>query len=625
MDENNENNYYWWKVSDKDLHHEVFAHVYHLSDNQGYIEARNIKHARMYGNDDLVGLDFYSYRRIETSVNLTHTVKFNIISSCVDTIVSKITKNRPKPTFLTNGGDWEAQNKAKKLDKFCEGIFYSTKIYREAVKAFKDGCIFGTGVIKFYKENNEIKCERVIPEELKTDDSEAFYGSPTVLHQVKYVNKDKLKQMFPDKAGFIDAANDVESRFALNKHAKSKSLIAVIESWHLPSGINSVTGEQAEDGKHCISISNATLFCEDYTKNYFPFIFFRWQERPVGFWGMGIAEMLTGIQLEINKILKTIQLSMHLISIPKVWIEASSKIVTAHLDNKIGGIVKYAGTKPDFSSLGSIPPELFSHLDRLEQRAYNTIGVSQLSAQSKKPEGLDSGKALREFNDIETDRFQEVGVRYENVFLDAVPIILDMAKEIYEETGKFSVKVKGKEFLETINWNEVDLEEDKYIMQVFPTSALASSPSARVQDVIDLIQAGFITQDDGRRLLDFPDLKSVTDIYNASEEDINRTIDKLVHDGKYMAPEPYQNLSLGIMLMQNAYLLYKAKNCPEDRLELLRQWIQDAQAMQANMQAQAAPPTPAQPIANAQAPQASPMVSQAQEAPQMPTPNAMPQ
>ena len=574
---------------------------------------------RLYGNYDILGIDAYNYTRIESSLNLTHRVTFNIIASMIDTIVSKVTKNKPKPTFLTDGGDWDLQQKAKKLTKYCEGIFYSTNLYRESTRAFTDACIFGTGAVKFFKEDNEIKAERVLIDELKTDESESFYGKPSVLHQVKFIHKDKLKEMFPGNDATIDDALNFETSYSISKHYRSRMLVYVIESWHLPSG------KDAKDGKHCISIANKCLFNETYTKNYFPFVFFRWQERPVGFWGMGISEQLTGLQLEINKILKTIQVSMHLVSIPKLLVEVSSKIVTAHLNNKIGGIIKYAGTPPQYAPLGGVPPELFSHLDRLVTAAYQMVGVSQLSAQSVKPMGLDSGKALREYNDIETDRFSSVGTRYEQSFLEAARVVLDLAKEISIDTDDFKVKVKGKDFVDTIKWSEVDLEEDKYMMEVFPTNALASTPSARLQDVTDLIQAGFITQDDGRRLLDFPDLKAVNDLYNSGEEDINRTIDKLLTTGIYEAPEPYQNLQLGLRLFQNAYLMYKGQNAPEDRLELLRQWVSDAQALLA----QAQPPMPPQapPAGAAPGPMAPPIANPvaAPTSPIMPINPAQPQ
>lgn len=544
--------------------------------------------------------------RVESSFNLTHRVTLNIIQSMVDTVVSKITKNKPKPTFLTDGADWELQQKAKKLTKYCEGIFYSTNFYREATKAFLDGCIFGTGAVKIFKNDNEIKAERVLVDELKIDDSESFYGQPRTLHQVKFIHKDVLKGMFPGNDSYIEESSTFETEYSINKYYKNKQMVYVIESWHLPST------KDGKDGKHTICIANRTLFSGGYKKQHFPFIFFRWVERPVGFFGQGITEQLTGLQLEINKILKTIQVSMHLVSVPKLMVEASSKIVTAHLNNKIGGIIKYAGTPPQYASLGGIPPELFAHLDRLYQRSYEIIGISQLSSQSTKPAGLNSGKALREFNDIETERFMAVGMRYEQAFLDAANQILCLAKEIYDDTGEFKVRVKGQSFVETIDWSEVDMEEDKYMMAVFPTSALSATPAARLQDVTDLLQAGFINKEDGMKLLDFPDLKSTTNLYSAAIEDIERTIDKMMNDGIYMPPETYQNLDMGAQKMQQAYLLYRAQNAPEERLELLRRWIEDARALMSRAQeelaAQQASLQPQQPLAAPVAPPVSDIV-----------------
>jgi hypothetical protein len=40
-----------------------------------------------------------------------------------------------------------------------------------------------------------------------------------------------------------------------------------------------------------------------------------------------------------------------------------------------------------------------------------------LSAAAQKPAGLDSGKALREYNDIESDRFMTIGQAYERYYL----------------------------------------------------------------------------------------------------------------------------------------------------------------------------------------------------------------
>jgi hypothetical protein len=270
---------------------------------------------------------------------------------------------------------------------------------------------------------------------------------------------------------------------------------------------------------------------------------------------------------------------MHLVSIPKIYVEANSKIVSAHLNNKIGGIIKYIGTQPTPGSLGNIPAELFAHLDRLYQRAYEIAGVSALSATSAKPAGLDSGKALREYNDLETERFMSVALRYEQAFLDAAKIMVDLAKDIYEIDPNYSVKTSQSSFIKTIKWREVNLEEDKYVMRCFPTSFLSSTPAGRLQDVQELMGAGFISKEDGMKLLDFPDLREYYNFNNSGVEDIERQIEEMIDSGTYQTPEPYQNLELGIVKMQQAYLRYRSEGAPDDNLELFRRWIEDARAL----------------------------------------------
>jgi hypothetical protein len=602
---------YWWS-NKKELHTGVFQYLEHLDQSQGYRSNDNLKFMRLYGNYEMLGLDSYSYNRTETSYNVKHRVTLNIVQSMVDTVVSKVAKNKPKPTFLTEGGDWSLQRRAKKLTKFCEGIFSSSNMYDEGSKAFQDACIFGTGFIKIYKQNGNIKAERVFTDEIKVDDAECLYGKPRQMHQIKYIHRDVLKAMFPGNDGVIDMQTDT-AQYGTSNYSNAKDMVRVIESWKLPSGKNK------QDGVHCITIREHTLFQEDYTKDYFPFVYIKWTQRPVGFFGQGMAEQLQGIQMEINKILRTIQVSMHLTSIPKVFVEASSKVVTAHLNNKIGGIVKYAGTKPSYESVGTIPGELFSHLDRLYNRAYEIAGVSQLSARSLKPAGLDSGKALREFNDIESERFLEVGKRYERMYMDAARIMIDMARDCYQEDPEFNVKAKGKGFIETIKWEDVDMEEDKFMMDIFPTSSLSTTPAGRLQDVQELLQAGFISKEDGMKLLDFPDLEQANSLYNADIDNIERQIESMIDDSIYEPPEPYQNLDMAKQKAQMAYLKYRSEGAPEENLELLRRYMEDCQdllekaeaaAMQAEQEAalaaQAGSMPPQNQVMPAEAPIAQP-------------------
>lgn len=571
--------YYWYKKKGPQLAESLGAYLKDLDSKQAYRQSDNIRHMRLYGNSALDFMRLYNYKTTDTNTAVSNRITMNVVQSMIDTVVSKITKNKPRPQFLTSGGDFTAQRKAKKLTQFIEGQFYAMNFYETAAIAFLDSCIFGTGAIKIFRKGSEICAERVFIDELTIDDRESLYGKPRQMHQKKYIHKDVLMDMFPSKKLQIVAATTQESHMYMTQPAydtrAGNDMLLVTESWKLKSG------KDAKDGKHSITIQGATLFEEEYEKTYFPFVFWRWGLRPLGFFGQGLAEQLQGIQLEINKILRTIQVSMHLVSVPKLFVEASSKVVDAHLDNRIGSIIKYAGVKPEPGQLGMIPPELFQHLDRLYQRAYEIAGVSQLSATSAKPAGLDSGKALREYNDLETERFMSVAQRYEKAFMDAVPIIVDLIKEIDEEEEGFSVKVKGHRFLKTIKWKDVNLDEDQYIMQCFPASALSKTPAGRLAEVQELIQAGFIGREDAIKLLDLPDLQAFYNFETAPGEDIDMVIEKAIDEGEYMTPEPYQNLEYGIQKVQKAYLLFRSQNCPDNKLELLRRWMEDAEALKA--------------------------------------------
>ena len=57
-------------------------------------------------------------------------------------------------------------------------------------------------------------------------------------------------------------------------------------------------------------------------------------------------------------------------------------------------------------------------------------------------------------------------------------------------------------------------------------------------------------------------------------------------EGEYFPPEPYQNLENCLRKTQQAYLLYKVQGAPDDRLELLRQFMEDCQNLLERAQAE---------------------------------------
>ena len=207
------------------------------------------------------------------------------------------------------------------------------------------------------------------------------------------------------------------------------------------------------------------------------------------------------------------------------------------------------------------------------------MGISALSARSEKPAGLNSGKALREFYDIETERFAAFGRAWEQLHIDISQDLLEVAKEVQEKYGTYSILSPDPKGCEVIDFKEIDMDRDAYVIQVYPTSQLPKDPEGRLEYVQELISTQMIDPDIGLSLLEFPDTEKFTSLKTSELDDIIHTVDFMLTKDKYLPPEPYQNLDMGITLMKKSYLKYKNRGCPDEKLDLLVRWIDDALLM----------------------------------------------
>lgn len=603
-------NPFWWKEGKKTLHQDLFGIVKSIEDNQAHLTQANLRHLRLYGNLEVLGMGIYSYYRANQSTD--DRLKLNICKAVADTLAAKISKNKPKPTFITSGGSFEEQRKAKRLDQAVNALFYQDNVYTKAQQIFLDAAVMGTGIAKINSQSGQPSMERVIPDEIKIDNADGYYGAPRCVYHVKTYNREVLYEMFPDDKKAISTVASETGNNALFNSLQLTDQIKVIEAWHLPSRIPE-NPEEKTDGQHVITISNAVLRQEEWRKPFFPLCFFKLNPKILGPWASGVCEELAPIQLELNKLLIVLQQTLELCR-TKVLVENSSEIVDSQLNNGVGMIVTYSGIKPEYWAGGSVPPELAAQINWLYQRAFEQFGISQLSSTSQKPAGLNAGVALREYNDIETERFVLIGQRWEQFFVDLARQFVSCAKDIYAEDDQYAIKtIKDNhrvKYLEDIKWSEVDLADKDYKIEIFPTSSLPSRPEARKQSVQEMIQAGMISPEDGLRLLDFPDLKEYLSLANAPTEEIDMLIGEILENSRYTSPEPFENLEFGIRRFQSAYLRAKIDQAPEPKLELLRRWMVEAEQLLAKAQ-QPANPMPEMamdPMANPEPPPTSDLI-----------------
>jgi hypothetical protein len=569
----------WWKES-TDIPASVFNTFRQIDDVQSYRTTSNRRWLAMYQDERLGGSSGVDHLVDELASRIT----INITRSVIDAAVAHLATNRPKPQFLTVDGQDSFKSKAKGLNDFAAGQFYYNRIYEKCLDIFRDAAVFGTGFIKIYAdfERGEVIAERVFPQEIVVDERDGRMGEPRTLYQYKEVDREVLLTQFPEKEGDIMLAGLVrDSEFERDDYVADP--VSVIESWHLPSG------PDAKDGRRVICVDSGCLEDEEWTSDKFPFAKFTYMPPSIGYYGSGLCEQLQPIQGEINYLVQKIQHLMTLAT-SQVWIENGSDINVAHLDNEDFGIRTYTGRPPIVLNMQAVSPEYFSHLDRLHQRAFEVAGINQLHAQGQKPAGLNSGKALREFSDTASKRFLHLSQRWEQFHMDIAHRMIDAARELDEHLeGGYSLMAHGKNSVRKLNFKQIDLEKDKYVIRVFPTNFLSDTPSGKIADIQDLVQVDPSLGENLIGLLDFPDLDSVVSTKTARTELVDRLLEMMLEKGQKKMPETYYPFDLIFQKMPLAILRAQLNGVPDERIELVRKFLNECERIQEREQQQAQP------------------------------------
>lgn len=572
MEYGTDNNARWW-TRRRQVHEDVFVVAKRIDAEHSGRRSLHREWKRLY-EDSWNG----------TSPETRKVVSFNLVRSCIDTVCSKISKNKPRVQILTNGGDFFLKDKAERLNKFIDGQFAEMDFHHKAQLVFRDACIFDGGVLRIYRDpdSEKIKCDRVFPHEILIDSQESYYGSPRQVFLKRAVHRDVLAALYPKKRGFIETA----PRATGNIGREAPAMVDVIESWHLPSA------EGAKDGRHVICIENATLHDEEWTRADFPFVFFHWQDPIDGFWMPGLAQELWGLQSELNTHLDNIRVAHKRMGRPAMFVRNGSKIDDTDINNEIGAIIR--GDEPPVPmQTPPMHPQIYQWTETLKGYGYDMPGISQASARSAKPAGVESGVAIREVNDIETERFVLAGQRYERLYREAAEKVIRLAREMYEDGVDLTIKARDKKFLETILWSDVDMDDDTYQLAMFETSGLPQRPEGRIQTAIDLSSNGLMSPENAAEMLTgIADVDSAMDVERAPRVNIDRMLDKMLREDVQLAPLPYMNLELAKARTVLKLNWCDVENVPEDAKQRLLTFLQQIE----DMLLASAPPPPAMPM-----------------------------
>lgn len=560
----------------------------------------------------------------QTGLGAVGAITWNVIRSVVQTVASQVSRSRPRARFVTTGGTLQQKRRAKKLTQFVDGLFTECNVYEKTQQAFICAGAFDVAGIHVYRDNDRVAVDLVRACEIMIGANDGIDAKPRSMYRRKFVDKGVLLAKFGKGKGNEERRRAIMAANTADPvgDGSGTNLVEVYEAWHLPSS------RTANDGLHVIAFpsneggANGTLLVEEYKKSYFPILLFMLDPALSGPYGVSAAATLLAVQIAVNIGLDKIAKGQHLACRPGVWIPLSAKVSKSQISSAPGALNYYAGTTPpSFYTPTAFGPEVYQQLERHFEKAFALYGVNTQVAAGTKEAGTTSAVAIRESLDVQTARFAVLSQRWENFHLAIAKIAIDVARDIYADDKKMQVSAPGTALLESIDWKDVNLEEDEYVIQVYPTSLLPTTPQGRIDRVNELVTSGIWSPQRAEAALDDLDIESAQSGQRAAERNVERMCEAMLMDGKYEGPDPTNDLS-ACLRIGSQYLDEGRNNGAEEKnLDLLYRFLDDVAALQASLKA----PAPAAPGASPGQPAAPPGPGAASAPPAAaPAPAALP-
>lgn len=534
----------------------------------------NLMYAKMASGRDLTNIYGLSLTRgnrgfSASGINDFEAASVGLVQETIETLTSRIGKNRPWVTITTNAGSYKQRRRGKLLSRYIDGLFYENGIFDLLPDVFRDMLTWGLGVVHTYEEDGKICSERVIPDELRVDNADAIMGRPRSIHRVKFVPKARLIAQYPDHRDEILASSGAYPGILAggSQLLGFEQFAVVTESHHLPSAPGK------KDGRHTVIVgANLVLSDDQKFDGDFPYAFLRGYPTGTGFWPQGVVEQAVPYIARLSRLNRTIGDAITRVGAPKWVVPKGANVAPAALSNKVAVQVEYTGpTPPACITPPAISAQVLAERDWWVAAYRSRVGTSQSLIQGTNPLGAGaSGSALDAIGDQSEGRFQYLGQRLEECVVHIAKNMLALATSL-----KPKVMSPGRRGVKLIDWEAAALDLSEAVLQAWPISSLPSTPAGRIKRAKELLDIGQITRDDYARVIGQQDVEAITDPLEAGRDAIEMCLDSICEDDVYLAPEKYMPLDLALSLATARYCRERALGAPDEILDDLSRFIDD--------------------------------------------------
>jgi hypothetical protein len=502
-----------------------------------------IKLMSIYINRDLRAMSAYG----GSLLNSMPLAIRNVLKSIVDTLVAKFVTNESKATFDVDDGDFNDSMKAQNLDRFCFGEVYRLKLYEKNEIALLDAARCGDGWVKFYARDKKVFAERVFPVEMRLDPAQCVSGPPRDLWQIRYIARHQAMAYYNDFADQIEKLPREQPPYPYP--GTPRDIVRLVEAWHLPDS------DDGEGGRYMLACGDVLLRADKYTRKDFPFVRFTWNQNPMGGYGIGLAEELVPLQSELNKLKARHLKGLHIHGLPRVFMAAGSELDPEELTNSPVQIWRYTGQPPQTDLSPCVAPELVAEEEALVNQMWQLAGVSPLQAGTDMPSRMDSRPGLREYAALSDEKHAMPSKAWDRGILDGNRHIIAIAREIVAEHGNYEAMGAAKDFINTLDFKDCDLEDERFRIKLQNTNLLPTTPAGKRLGIKDLADAGAF--DDDKQALwtvlaGAPDIDAVIGDKTAGQQLVKKQVYVMMEKQKYFGPDKTQDAAYARKFVNNA-------------------------------------------------------------------------
>lgn len=430
----------------------------------------------------------------------------NVIKSAIDTKVSKLSQLKVRPFFNPVNGTFKTRKVCRQALDFFDAYFDDQKVYEKAAYVYRNALIFEYGCL--YIDDETTNATIVNPWEYYVDAAEYNFGK---LSRCMYFRKQYPAIALPPVAM---KNNDIKNMLEVNPTLKGDYTI-YFDLYN----------------KRKYKFFKNILIEETELQSDIPPFLIMWYNKPIkGFQSTSMATDMYTQQLFVDRISKRVDAATRTAPFNVTFLPQGIGVKETKLSNEAGLVVQYkseGGPAPTVATPPPIDPEWTRLLDGMQTRMYNLQGISELSAVSKKPAGLNSGVALETYEDVESDRHNVDVMNYEHFLVDIAKLVIEVFPE------KLPVLPATLKRDNSINWKDIKDQRSLMTIQFSASSSLSKDPSTKLEQVQQLMKMQMIQPGQAASLLELPDLQEAFSAATAEYDYCQRVIERAIEDENY--------------------------------------------------------------------------------------------